>query len=86
MERLSDLPNVGKVLEGHLRCIGIQTPEQLRNIGAKEAFRQIRAYADPGACLHMLYGVQGAVDGIPDKLLPEATRQELKEYFRSLPG
>ncbi len=38
MSTLSDLPNVGKVLEDNLRKINIETPEQLRQIGAEEAF------------------------------------------------
>ncbi len=38
MGKLSDLPNVGKVLKSSLISIGIETPEQLRSIGAEEAF------------------------------------------------
>lgn len=52
MNKLSDLPNVGKVLEQNLIAVGIQTPEQLREIGSKEAFVRIRLNADPGhACI-----------------------------------
>lgn len=84
MSELAKLPNVGKVLEEHLRAVGIETPERLREMGAKEAFRRIRAERDPGACLHMLYGIQGATLGIPDKLLPVEIKQDLKAFFRSL--
>ncbi len=84
MSELSKLSNVGKVLEENLLAIGIETPEQLRHTGAKEAFLRIRLQCDPGACLHMLYGIQGAVLGIPDKLLPAETKQELKEFFHGL--
>lgn len=84
MGGLSDLPNVGKVLESNLLRAGIKTPEQLRIIGAEEAFMRIRADADPGACLHMLYGIQGAIEGIPDKSLPDDTKQRLKAFFKSL--
>lgn len=58
MSELSKLPNVGKVLESNLNAIGITTPEQLRATGAKEAFMNIRSEVDPGACLHMLYGIR----------------------------
>lgn len=84
MGELSDLPNVGKVLEENLHAIGIKTPEQLQQIGAEEAFLRIRLQRDPGACLHMLYGIQGAILGIPDKFLPAQAKQELKKYYRSL--
>jgi len=84
MSELLKLPNVGKVLEENLRAVGIETTEQLLEIGAKEAFRRVRLQRDPGACLHMLYGIQGASLGIPDKLLPADIKQELKAFFHSL--
>jgi len=80
MGELSALPNVGKVLEKNLNEVGIYTAEQLREIGSKEAFIRI----DPGACLHMLYGLQGAIDGIRDSVLPESTRNELKAFYKGL--
>ena len=70
MSELSKLPNVGKVLEEHLLAVGIETLEQLQETGVEEAFRRIRLQRDPGACLHMLYGIQGAILGIPDTCLP----------------
>jgi len=84
MSSLSDLPNVGKVLESNLLRIGIKTPEELYKMGAQEAFIRIRAQVDPGACLHMLYGLQGAVDGIPDRFLPDITKQRLKKFYKML--
>lgn len=83
MSALTDLPNVGKVLEQNLIRVGISTPEQLREIGTKEAFLRIRVI-DPGACVHMLYGIQGAVEGIKDNFISEETKQELRKFFRSL--
>lgn len=84
MSELSKLPNVGRVLEENLLAVGIETPEQLEEVGAKEAFLRIRLQRDPGACLHMLYGIQGAIEGIPDKLLSTDTKQELKAFFHRL--
>jgi len=83
MSELSKMPNVGKVLEENLLAVGIETPEQLQEIGAEEAFRRIRLQRDPGACLHMLYGIQGAILGIPDKHLSAEIKQELKAFFYS---
>ena len=84
MASLSDLPNVGKVLEANLRRVGIETPEQLRSAGAEAAFLRIRDRADSGACLHMLYGIQGAIDGIPDRFLPGAVKQRLKKFYKNI--
>ena len=71
-------------MESNLLRIGIETPEQLSEMGAKEAFIRIRTQVDPGACLHMLYGLQGAIDGIPDKFLPDDTKQKLKKFYKTL--
>jgi len=84
MSKLGDLPNVGKVLEDNLIKAGIETPEQLLDIGAEEAFLRIRLKADSGACLHMLYGIQGAIDGVQDKFLPIQTKKRLKAFFNTL--
>jgi DNA transformation protein len=83
MGDLSSLPNVGKVLEKNLNDVGIHTPEELKQIGSKEAFLRIRLI-DPGACLHMLYGLEGAIDGVRDTLLPEFVKEDLKAFFKSL--
>jgi len=84
MSLLSDLPNVGKVLERNLRSVGVETPEELRDVGTEEVFIRIRTQVDSGACLHMLYGIQGAIDGIPDKFLSDDTRLKLKKFYKSL--
>jgi len=81
---LADLPNVGKVLESHLQQVGIATPDELRRVGTAEAFTRIRDEVDPGACLHMLYGIEGAIEGIPDRHLSPETKSQLKEFFKSL--
>lgn len=84
MSALSDLSNVGSVLHNNLLRIGVETPEQLRNIGAEEAFVRIRMQADPGACLHMLYGIQGAIDGTPYKFLSIKEKERLKTFYYKL--
>jgi len=83
MGELFKLTNVGKVLEKNLNEIGIYTEKQLKEIGSKEAFIRIR-FSDPGACLHMLYGLQGAIDGIKDTFLTESIKQDLKAFYKSL--
>lgn len=83
MGSLSKLPNVGKVLEKNLNNIGVYTQEQLVKKGSKDAFIRIRLI-DNGACLHMLYGIQGAIEGIRDTQLAESTKQDLKKFFNSL--
>ena len=84
MSALSDLPNIGKVLESHLLRIGIKTPEELYHTGAEDAFILIRMQVDPTACLHMLYGIQGAIDGVRYTLLSDHTRERLQIFYKTL--
>lgn len=84
MGELMKLINIGKVLEKNLNEAGIHTEEQLREIGSKEAFICIREKVDPGACLNVLYSLQGAIDGVIDYSLPESTKSELKAFYKSL--
>ncbi|MBP2659326.1 MAG: TfoX protein [Firmicutes bacterium] len=40
---LSDLPNIGEVVEKQLNDVGITTYEQLKECGSKQAWLKIRA-------------------------------------------
>lgn len=84
MGALSSLPNVGKVLEKNLNAIGVHTAEQLIMTGSKEAFLRIRLEIDDGDCLHMLYGIQGAIENIRDTGLSENKKRDLKAFYNSL--
>lgn len=80
MARLTDLPNIGPHAEQQLIEAGIATPEDLLAVGAEQAWLKLQTI-DPGVCLHMLYGLEGAVQGIPKAHLDPARKQELKEFM-----
>ena len=82
-DTLQSLPNVGPVLEQLLRQTGISSAEELRARGTMEVFQNVRNI-DPGACLHMLYGIEGAIQGIPDKELSQAKKEELRHFYHQL--
>jgi DNA transformation protein len=85
MSTLHEMPNIGPVVEGKLIEADIDTPEMLKKIGSEEAFCRIKL-KDSGACLHMLYALEGAVEGIPYQYLPDDKKQELKIFYKSLKG
>lgn len=78
---LTDMPNIGKVVAEKLKEVGISTPEELRAVGAKQAFIRLQTI-DEGACLCMLQGLEGAVQGIRWHNLPKERKEELKQFFR----
>ena len=82
--KLTDLPNIGPVLAGNLAKIGVNTPDQLRELGAEGAFLKIRTQVDPCACLHQLEALAGAEAGVRKSLLPPERTAGLKDWYHSL--
>ncbi|WP_346657640.1 TfoX/Sxy family protein [Paenibacillus sp. YPG26] len=83
MTKLSDLPNIGQVLEGKLIASGIKTPFQLIQLGSREAYARIRRH-DSSASLHMLYALEGAVQGLRSHQLSKSLQRELIQEFKKL--
>ena len=84
MEKLTDLPNIGPKLAENLEKAGIETPDQLRELGAETAFLRIRTQVDSTACLHQLEALAGAAEGVRKSLLPPERKTELRVWFRGL--
>lgn len=80
MGQLSKLPNIGAVVEQQLNNVGIETYEQLKKAGSREAWLKIKA-VDPTACIHRLYALEGAIEGIKKSQLSQAIKTELKEFY-----
>ena len=80
------LRNVGPRLAEKLVAAGIDTPEKLRQIGAKKAFAKMYAtgdsYGDFNAAY--LFALEGAIRDCDWLDIPESIKQEYKQYARSL--
>lgn len=72
---------LGPVNEKKLIESGIKSSDDLISAGAKKAFLLVQEKADPGACLHLLYGLEAAIRGVPKKELPQEVKADLKEFF-----
>ena len=83
MGQLSEMPNIGKELENCLIQVGINTPDELKNIGSCKAFQLISAF-DSSACFSKLCALEGAIQGIRWHKLDTDTKQRLKEYLNLL--
>lgn len=82
MGELSKLPNIGSVVEEQLNKVGIKTCEQLRQAGSKQAWLMIKSF-DDSACIHRLYALEGAIQGVKKTELSDEIRKELKEFYQS---
>ena len=63
MSELSSLPNIGKILDEQLQEVGITSIQELKKIGAKQAWLLIKAQ-DSSACYNRLCALEGAIQGI----------------------
>ena len=81
MGELSKLPNIGKVVEEQLNQVNIFTENDLKTIGAKQAWLKIQQI-DESACIHRLLALEGAVRGVKKAQLPDDVKSELKEFYQ----
>jgi DNA transformation protein len=82
--KLTDLPNIGKVLAARLHEVGIETVSDLRSLGSVGALLRICAEADDNApCVNMLYALEGAIRGIRWRTIPRDERARLWRRYRS---
>ncbi|MBN1039963.1 competence protein TfoX [Clostridium botulinum] len=80
MGELSKRINIGEVVESQLNQVGIESFEQLKEIGSKEAWLKIKLI-DKSACIHRLYALEGAIQGIKKSDLLEEYKKDLKEFY-----
>lgn len=83
MDKLSDYPNIGKILEEQLNKIGINTYDELLKIGSKEAWKEIKENVDQTSCLHKLTALEGAVEGIKKSELSKEVKEDLKRFYNA---
>ena len=80
MGELSKLPNIGKVLEKQLNDVGINTRDDLINLGSKEAWLKIKEI-DDSACLNRLMALEGAIQNIRWHNLSEEDKDNLRNFY-----
>lgn len=84
MTKLTELSNIGETLSDKLIAIGIKSIEELKLTGSKNAIIKIATIENSGACINMLYALEGAIQGIRWHGLDNGRKQELKEFYRML--
>ena len=80
MGRLSELPNIGKVLEKQLNDVGIMDDSDLIDLGSKESWLKIKEI-DQTACLNKLMALEGAIQNIRWHNLSDADKENLREFY-----
>ena len=78
MTELTAMRNIGKELERKLKIIGINSAEDLKKVGSKEAFFKLKMRF-PEVCLVHLYTLEGAITDTDFNKLSEEIKKDLKE-------
>ncbi len=84
MNSLTELPNIGKTLAAKLEMIGIKNEQKLKEVGSENAIIKIATIEASGACINMLYALEGAIQGIRWHGLDKDRKKELKEFYRMM--
>lgn len=79
MSELTTMVNIGKEMAAKLTSVGIDTPEKLIELGAKQAFLKLKEQY-PQVCLVHLYTLEGAIHNTEFNKLSETQKKELKEF------
>lgn len=83
MSNLTSMMNIGKRMEKKLKAAGITSSEELIQLGAKQAFLQLKQ-AYPNSCLVHLYALEGAICNTEFNCLSEDKKKQLKQFSDSL--
>ncbi len=75
---LADLPNLGPVTARQLAEVGIETPEDLRAVGAAEAYRRLKFAFGRAITLNALRALEGAVTGVDWRHIDPERLEQLK--------
>ena len=83
MSELTSMVNIGREMARKLTVVGISSAEKLVEVGAKQAFFQLKGVY-PQVCLVHLYALEGAVSQTEFNALSAEKKRELKAFSDSL--
>lgn len=81
---LSTLPNLGPVTQGWLEDVGIRTVDELRHIGALEAFRRMKFMLPHRVSVNALYALEAALRGCHWLHLPPDVKNSLHHEAKAM--
>ncbi|PMD72241.1 TfoX/Sxy family DNA transformation protein [Companilactobacillus nuruki] len=83
MSELTNLPNIGKVLNQQLSKIDITTESELKKFGSKRVFLKLKSLNAPDRfyCIQMLYSLEGAIENVAYTELSNDKKAELLKFF-----
>ncbi len=85
MTDLTDRINIGKDTAAKLIKVGINSIDELTALGTEQAFIRLQAL-DAGACMCLLYSIDGAISNTKWNQIPSERKQKLKAFHKQVTG
>ena len=82
MQRAVEIKQRVEAFEKQLNDVGINTVDDLINLGSKEAWLKIKEI-DDSACLNRLMALEGAIQNIRWHNLSEEDKDNLRNFYNS---
>ena len=76
-DRIDALPGLGPKSRDMLAAAGITTPSQLQALGSVRAYARVRATPCNNASLNLLWALEGALTGLPWRVVAQEHRLSL---------
>lgn len=76
---LETMKNLGPVSAARLRAVGIETPDELRRLGAAEAYHRLKRAYPIETTQVVLYAIHGAILGVHWYSLSDEAKARLRE-------
>lgn len=83
MNDLTNRINIGKDTAAKLMQVDINSVDELITLGTEQAFIRLQAL-DAGACLCLLYSIDGAISNTKWNKISTERKQELKTFHKQI--
>lgn len=80
-KELHEMINIGMLFEQDLKKAGINTPEDLYNLGSKGAFLKLKEAGVQNLNIKKLAGLEGAIRDCKKYSLDQSTQAEIEEFY-----
>ncbi|WP_448205890.1 TfoX/Sxy family protein [Azospirillum sp. sgz302134] len=80
-ETIDRLPNLGPYITRRLAEVGVESVEDLRALGAVEAYVRLKFQFGREISLNALWAMDAALAGIDWRCLPDGRKSELKKQI-----
>lgn len=80
MDNFTSLPNIGSKLDELIKQAGINNISEFKSLGCENVFIRLQAI-DKDVCMHKLYAIEGAIQGIHKKDITKERKEELRHFF-----